>query len=83
MREYEPYWIAVRDGKTILIKVPPLEYPRVKKAIIKEKNIDVVYAISIGDGLSKPKLSFSYDIQAWTLTVKLNKATGLQLSDLV
>ena len=43
MRKYEPIWTALKQKKIIKIKCKAAEKARIKKAVTKEKNIDLKF----------------------------------------
>ena len=45
MRKYEPVWTALKHSQVVTLEVHPKLLPRVKKAIIKEKNIDLGFKV--------------------------------------
>lgn len=61
MRLYEPSWIELKKSnlplKQIRISAPARYHPRIYKAIIKEKDMDVVYKLELEELGKKAKLS--------------------------
>lgn len=61
MRQYEPPWIELKKSnlplKQIRISAPAKYHPRIYKAIIKEKDMDVVYKLELSDRGLRAKLS--------------------------
>lgn len=61
MRQYEPSWIELKKSaltlKQIRISAPARFHPRIYKAIIKEKDMDVVYKLELSERGLRAKLS--------------------------
>lgn len=61
MRTYQPAWIELRDCKlqTKQIKIAAANklHRRIYKAIIKEKDMDIVYKLQLSDNAQSARLS--------------------------
>lgn len=72
-RAYYPIWIIAKTEKVVDIKVAPHLVSRLKKAIGKEKDMDLVYRMMLEiTGRKKERLRYVYNIQTWVLHVELN-----------
>ena len=83
LRQYEPAWLALRVTKEVKLKVAPHMVARVKKAIIKEKDMDRVFKFSQREA-GKPRLFFrsSYDSKTWVLSLRLIECATPTLDEL-
>lgn len=70
-RMYESYWVLLKKGNAIAIKVPPLEAPTVKRMISKEKDRDIPYKRIAIYNNETPKLQFNYNVYKQELYVRL------------
>lgn len=46
LRKYEPVWMDLKKKKSCIVQVHRLIAPRVVKAVIKEKNMDVAFKMA-------------------------------------
>lgn len=71
MRQYEPGWIKLRTDPTkpLIISAHPAYHARIYKAIIKEKDRDLVYKLECEDAGIKTRLSKSSVGNALTITL--------------
>lgn len=77
-RRYQEIWERVRDSKKnfVRLQVEPILLARVKKAIIKEKHLDLGFKV-LNDH-DHFFLVFSYDAAKKVLSVKLDQTLGLE-----
>lgn len=76
VRKYEPVWSRIKLMGRCTVEVQPFLVPRVKKAIIKEKNRDAAFKmINAHDNFF---LEFSYDEKKKYLKTILKQTLGLQ-----
>lgn len=77
-RQYQEIWERIRDSKknSVRLQVEPILVPRVKKAIIKEKHLDLGFKV-LNDH-DHFFLVFSYDREKKVLSVKLDQTLGLE-----
>ena len=73
---YLPIWERLKNRDKCVLSVAPGFLPRVKKAIIKEKNKDLAFKML--NESEKFVLSFSYDREKLQLTVVLKQRFGLE-----
>ena len=75
LRKYQQVWNLLRDSPSHRIKLSaaPNLHPRIKKAVIKEKDLDVVYKLQMADNYSRSRLWFtsSGNVLSITLTISL------------
>lgn len=79
LRMYQEIWERVKKNKKNEVKlgdVHPLLVKRVKKAIIKEKHMDLGFKVM--NDHDHFFLRFSYDVAKRILTVKLDQTYGLE-----
>lgn len=78
MRKYQEIWerLKKRADHTVTIEVHPAMFPRVIKAVIKEKNQDLGFKV-IND-LEKCYLEIARDTVKKRITFKLRQRFGLQ-----
>jgi hypothetical protein len=78
---YNPIWVKLKKEHTVSLKVAPHHVATVKKAVTKEKYIDLGYKFQ---GHENPceamKLQSSYDINSWVLTFWLVSETRYKVS---
>lgn len=79
LRKYQPIWNRIKNRETCLLAVEAYMVPRVRKAIKKEKNIDLGFKLLNSD--DNFRLTFSYDKGKKLLTVKLkhHNLKGIEL----
>lgn len=80
IRQYEPVWIKLKEKKQVKLRVAPHLMRRVKKAVIKEKDIDVAYKVQME--ATTLVLKFKYILADWQLEIRLIEDTAVRLSDL-
>jgi hypothetical protein len=74
MRQYEPVWNELKKKKVARITAHRALHPRIIKAVIKEKWMDVGYKIEIDPYHAFISYSIKHSIVTFTLTLKLNTA---------
>lgn len=79
MRTYQPSWIELKNSesnpKHIRISAPAKFHRRIYKAIIKEKDMDLVYKLQCSDNAQKARLS--RNSSGGILTIFLHLTIGL------
>jgi hypothetical protein len=72
VRDYAPAWLELKKHNTVKLKVAPHLLSRVKKAIIKEKDMDTTYKVQ-QEVQGKPKmlLRSNYNSETWVLELRL------------
>lgn len=78
-RMYQEYWLLLKRGNAISIKVPPLEAPTVKRMISKEKDRDIPYKRTAVYNGETPKLQFNYNVYKQELYVRLRIHSSLSV----
>jgi hypothetical protein len=75
-RMYEPSWHALKksnlDPKRIVIAAPKAFHRRIYKAIIKEKDMDVVYKMQLHENAQSAKLSKKSEDARLTIFMELS-----------
>lgn len=74
MRKYQPGWIKLKSSpdKPLVISAHPSYHRRIYKAIIKEKDLDVVYKFECDEAGVQSRLSRSSVGNALTITLTLS-----------
>ncbi len=80
LRLYERPWIILKQKHSVVLKVAPHNLAKVKKAIIKEKDSDVVYKLEHEE--KKMRLGIEYNKKTWQLTLTLAPCKAISVSDL-
>lgn len=82
-RHYLPAWNAVKAKGEAQLKVPPHAVARVRKAVIKEKDKDIAYKLSLQEAGQKRKLlRTSYNSASWVLTLILTDCQSVTVDEL-
>lgn len=82
-RQYYPAWQAVRERNSVKLKVAPHRVARVRKAVIKEKDMDLGYKMQRDIAGQKPvSLRSSYDVKTWILSLWLQEYNKVTVYDL-
>lgn len=75
-RMYFPSWIALKkstlDPKRIVIAAPKAYHRRIYKAIIKEKDMDIVYKMQLNENAQRAKLSKTSEDARLTIFMELS-----------
>lgn len=58
MRHYEPLWIQLKTKRKVVLSLAPAWHPRVKKAVCKEKNMDLGYKLECEEEGTSSELAF-------------------------
>lgn len=74
-RKYEIIWTTLKEKRKVTLEVHPAMVERVKKAVIKEKDMDL--AVKLINDIEKPRLSFCYSSEKKRLVVELKMTYGL------
>lgn len=75
MRQYQAAWLKLKEEKKLILMVLPSAVRRVKKAIIKEKDMDTL--LKIETGWDQWIMQSSYDPLKKLLVLKLRLRFGL------
>lgn len=78
-RTYQPVWETLKIKRHITLKVAPHLVSRVKKAVFKEKDIDIVFKV---ENDKKQKLVTEYNSAEWLLKIKLIADPCITIRDL-
>ena len=71
-RTYNPIWKLLKQTHIVKVKCALHNKETVKKAITKEKDLDIAYKLLTQEPPLQPvELRFKYDIKTWILTVRL------------
>lgn len=82
-RDYNPIWVKLKQEQTVLLKVAPHNFPTVKKAVIKEKDLDTLFKMqSYDSSRGILELRSSYNSLTWELTLTLVSSPKFQLRSL-
>lgn len=74
---YQPVWDALKLHGQTEILADPRHHKRIKKAIIKRKDIDTAYKLQVSEENKKAILEFWVDTKEPNkLNIKLTKVTG-------
>lgn len=73
--KYRHIWVSIKQKDRIVLKVSPVFQPRVRKAIIKEKDKDVTFKFN--NDVDKRVLRFTYDKVSQELVVELKARYGI------
>lgn len=76
-REYHPIWVRLKAREKVTLRVKPHLYQRVKKAIIKEKDMDILFKYD--NGVDKRRLHFRYDPAEEKLYVYMTAKFGIDI----
>lgn len=69
MRTYEPAWIELKQKLEMRIAAEPSVHRRIIKAVIKEKDLDILYKLACDDECKRAILT--YKIQSKMIVFKL------------
>lgn len=74
LRIYYPAWLELRKRREVTLRVAPHLVARVRKAVIKEKDMDTSYKFQ-NEGMGKRKLYMrtSYNSKTWELEMRLEE----------
>jgi hypothetical protein len=75
-RKYQPIWEALKKKERVVLEVRLVFVARVKKAIIKEKNMDVGFKV-VND-FDDFYLEFDYNPEKQLMTVLLKSRIGIE-----
>lgn len=82
-RTYTPAWLLLREKKAVSLKVAPHLVRTVRKAVRKEKNIDVEFKfLQSESGARKLVVVSSYDSKSWKLSFSLVETTIATVDDI-
>lgn len=85
MRLYQPSWIELKKSnlstKQIRLSAPAKFHPRIYKAIIKEKDMDVVYKLELAEQGKRAKLSRDSKGAVLTINMHITSNFCIGLSD--
>ena len=71
-RTYFPVWKVLKERREVVLRVAPHLVARVKKAVIKEKDMDLAFKFSQAEiGKRKLFLRSSYSSSSWELKLWL------------
>lgn len=59
MRTYEPAWLSLKQNLELRIAAEPAVHKRIIKAVIKEKDMDVIYKLLCDEECKRAVLSYS------------------------
>lgn len=76
-RLYEPVWLLLKKDKEVTLIVRPHNLPKVKKAIIKEKDMDINFKELNEEVGDKVYLDISYNRSNYNLTLMLKQRIGI------
>lgn len=76
LREYQPVWNKIKETAKCRLEVPPQLVARVKKAVIKEKNMDSAFKLMNDE--DQFRLVISYDRKSQVLKFELKQKYGLE-----
>lgn len=79
MRKYYPIWAKLKAEKSVRIRVPSVYHSRVKKAIIKEKNIDIAHKFLLAEQQLKQSLVISFEGEVIYLRLITRSTSGLTI----
>jgi hypothetical protein len=74
MRQYEPIWMLLKVKGTATLRVAPVFAKTVKKAVMKEKNMDLAFKLTHDD--DSYFLKISYDEKKSIMTFELKRRIG-------
>lgn len=81
MRMYQPAWEALKksvdDPKRIAIAAHPLLHRRIYKAVIKEKDMDVVYKLALTEREIPQRAWLSRESKDGILVIRLHFSIGI------
>jgi ATP-dependent protease Clp ATPase subunit len=75
VRKYEPAWKKLKSEHLIKIAAHPAVHARILKAIIKEKDMDVVYKLQMSEDCKKALIS--HESKSGQLILRLKHSIGL------
>ena len=59
MRQYEPAWNKLKQDTELRIAAEPSVHKRIIKAVIKEKDMDIIYKLSCEEECKRAVISYS------------------------
>lgn len=82
-RKYEPAWLLLKQRRVVTLRVAPHLVARVKKAVIKEKDMDITYKVeSEAVGRKRQRLVIKYDAKDWNLVFRMVDCETIYVGDL-
>lgn len=75
MRKYQPAWEKLKAEKIVKIAAHPLVHARILKAIIKEKDIDLVFKLTMAEDCRRVRIS--HKSKSGELILYLNFSIGI------
>lgn len=78
-RKYQTAWTILKQKHIVKIAAHPLVHARILKAVIKEKDLDVVYKLQCSDDCKRAIISHRHNSGELIITLKHT----IGLSDLV
>jgi len=76
-RMYQDFWERIKQRNRLKLQVKPLDYPKLKQGIIKEKNRDIGFKI-LNDHGENFRLRFTYDREGMMLLIELRQPLGIE-----
>ncbi len=82
-RKYYQVWELLKKKEAVTLRVAPHLVARVKKAVIKEKDIDTEYKIERDLARKKQmRITSSYDMKTWHLSFTLVECSRILIEDI-
>ena len=74
MRQYQQLWNSLRDSnkRTIKLNAAPKFHRRIYKAVIKEKDMDLVFKLQLADNYQRSRLTSLSEGNILTITLILS-----------
>lgn len=70
MRQYEPAWLTLKQNLELRIAAEPSVHKRIVKAVIKEKDMDVIYKLQMDEECKRAVLSYTRQHKMIVFTLK-------------
>lgn len=82
-RVYEPAWLALKERREVILRVAPHLVVRVRKAVIKEKDMDLPFKfLQDEEGSRKLYMRSIYSAETWELKLWLVESKTPSLAEL-
>lgn len=73
MRQYEKYWLILKNNKKITLRLPKIMMPPVLRMIRKEKDMDIVFKMETDNIKWRVVSAYNNDAGTMTVTMKPTK----------
>jgi hypothetical protein len=80
-RKYYPAWVKLKRDKVIKIAAHPAFHARILKAVIKEKDMDVMYKYEMSEACRRAVISYTKNASELTIKLNISVDTSIGIAD--